>query len=105
MNIYGHNGKVIVSRKWAMPNKDTFLIKPIAELISRYVPIGGKGWIDPFAGDNSPAEFTNDINPIKQARWHLHAVEFCNELTKDPSRWLYYDGVLFDPVYSPEQRT
>ena len=28
---------MIISRQWAMPNKNTFQIKPIKELIERYI--------------------------------------------------------------------
>lgn len=51
---------MIINRVWAMPNKWTFQIQPITELIKRYVG-DGKGWIDPFAGMTSPAEITNDL--------------------------------------------
>ena len=44
-----------ITRVWAMPSKDTFTIKPIAELLKRYVG-SGLCWIDPFAGENSPAQ-------------------------------------------------
>jgi hypothetical protein len=43
-----------------MPDKWTFRIKPIKELLAKYVG-DGKGWIDPFSGQNSLAEFTNDL--------------------------------------------
>ena len=86
-----------------MPSAWTFTIKPIRELLSRYVPEGGKGWIDPFAGDNSPAEFTNDQHPERKARWHMDSLEFCQMLTSDESPWLWYDGILFDPPYSCRQ--
>jgi hypothetical protein len=59
-----------VYREWAMPNKWTFLIKPIKELLDKYV-LDGKDWIDPFAGDNSPAGITNDLNPKSPAQFHL----------------------------------
>lgn len=85
-----------ISRKWAMPSHHTFTIKPIAELISKYVG-NGIGWIDPFAGENSPAEITNDLNPDKPAKFHLHAKEFAAQLTGE------YNGVLFDPPYSLRQ--
>lgn len=85
-----------ITRTWAMPNKETFKIKPIAELLSRWVG-DGKGWIDPFAGDNSPAEFTNDLNPKKKAKTHKEAVDFCKEQTQ------MFNGVLFDPPYSGRQ--
>jgi hypothetical protein len=42
-----------IERKWAMPNKWTFTIKPIAELLKEEVTEGM--WCDPFAGKNSPA--------------------------------------------------
>ena len=48
-----------INRVWAMPNKWTFKIKPIEDLLFRYNV--NSGWVDPFAGMNSPAEFTNDI--------------------------------------------
>lgn len=79
-----------------MPNKWTFQIKPIAELLSRYVG-DGKGWIDPFAGMYSPAEITNDLNPKSPATFHLDALEFLKSLKGQ------YEGLLFDPPYTPRQ--
>ncbi len=87
---------MIINRVWAMPNKWTFQIKPIAELLARYVD-DGKGWIDPFAGMYSPAEFTNDLNPEAKAKYHLDALDFLKQLKGE------YKGVLFDPPYSPRQ--
>lgn len=85
-----------IVREWAMPSKHTFLIKPIGRLVKKYVG-GGTGWIDPFAGENSPAEITNDLNPEKPAMYHLHAKDFANELEGK------FEGVLFDPPYSLTQ--
>lgn len=79
-----------------MPNKWTFQIPPIAELLARYVG-DGKGWIDPFAGENSPAEFTNDLNPERPTTSHMDALEWLKSLSGD------YQGVLFDPPYSITQ--
>lgn len=87
---------MIITRQWAMPSKDTFTIKPIKELISRYVG-DGIGWLDPFAGDNSPAEITNDLNPQKHTTYHLHALDFAKMLEGE------YNGCLFDPPYSLTQ--
>lgn len=84
------------NREWAMPNAFTFTIVPIARLIARYVG-DGKGWIDPFAGENSPAEITNDLNPDRPATHHMDAKDFLNQLTGK------YSGCLFDPPYSPRQ--
>jgi hypothetical protein len=89
---------MIINRVWAMPNRWTFQIPPIAELVKRYVG-DGKGWIDPFAGMTSPAEITNDLNPEMKATYHLLAEDFGKQLTGQ------YKGVLFDPPYSYRQIT
>ena len=86
---------MIIERTWAMPNKETFKIKPIYNLIGKYCD--GENWADPFAGDNSPAEYTNDLNPTKKAKAHLDAEAFCRTLPEK------LDGVLFDPPYSLTQ--
>lgn len=90
------NNKIIFSREWAMPDRWTFKIEPIARLVHRYVG-NGIGWIDPFAGENSPAEITNDINPERPTKFHLHALDFAKQLEYS------YNGVLFDPPYSLTQ--
>ncbi len=92
----GKSGKVRFTRTWAMPSEWTFTILPIAKLIAKYVG-DGSGWIDPFAGENSPAEITNDLNPIRPTKFHLHAKEFAKQLQGK------YRGVLFDPPYSLRQ--
>ena len=89
-----------IKRKWAMPSKDTFTIKPIKKLLNKYVG-NGKNWIDPFCGLNSPAEITNDHNPEIEASFHLEAEEFgklINKMFKED-----FDGILFDPPYSGRQ--
>ena len=63
------------SRKWAMPKKWTFQIKPRKQLIYKYF-FNGSNWIDPFAGENSPAEITNDVNPDRPTTYHVHAKDF-----------------------------
>jgi hypothetical protein len=80
-----------------MPDKWTFKIPPINILLKRYVG-DGKGWLDPFAGENSPAEITNDINPERKTTYHLEATEFVKQLEDRK-----YNGILFDPPYSLEQ--
>ncbi len=57
-----------------MPSMHTFTIKPIRELVGRYVK-DGKGWIDPFAGENSPAEITNDL--IARRLTNLYKKQTC----------------------------
>ena len=87
---------MIINRVWAMPNKWTFTIKPIKELLDRYVK-EGKNWVDPFAGMNSPAEFTNDLNPKLNVKFNLKAIDFVKQLNGE------YEGILFDPPYSGRQ--
>ena len=88
---------MIIERIWAMPHTETFKIKPVSELLIKYV----KGeWADPFANNNSPAKYTNDLNPDMKTQYHLDAVEF---LKKFSDKQL--DGVLLDPPYSLHQVT
>lgn len=77
-----------------MPSRHTFQIKPIKELLIKYNV--GIGWIDPFAGENSPAEITNDLNPEKPTTYHLHARDFAILAP-------ICVGCLFDPPYSLRQ--
>lgn len=77
-----------------MPNKWTFQIKPIDKLINKYI---SKNWIDPFAGYNSPADITNDINPNAPTKYHLKAIDFVRKMNGE------YEGCLFDPPYSLRQ--
>ena len=85
-----------ISRVWVMPSIWTFRIKPIAELLLRYVG-DCRGWADPFAGENSPVEFTNDIEG-RGAKFQMDALDFLR-LQGDND----IEGVLFDPPYSVEQ--
>lgn len=80
-----------------MPDRWTFNIQPIRELLNRYVG-NGKGWIDPFAGESSPAEITNDLNPLLNTKYHLKADEFLTKMQGST-----FKGVLFDPPYSLRQ--
>ena len=65
-----------IERVWAMPNKRTFQIKPIAELIKNEI---GDKYIDPF-----PFEYKAD------------ATEYLQNIP--PSNYS-----VFDPPYSPRQ--
>ena len=86
----------VLIRKWAMPNKNTFSIKPIKELISEELTDGL--WIDPFANNNKFATITNDLNQEFDTDYHLDALDFL-KLFNDNS----IDGILYDPPYSPRQ--
>jgi hypothetical protein len=90
------NTSVKFRKVWAMPDQWTFKIQPIREIIYKYVG-DGKGWLDPFAGENSPAEMTNDLNPNRPTTFHLDALEFLMQQQKDS---YLYNGILFDPPYS-----
>ena len=57
----------------------------------------GPEWADPFAGETSPAELTNDIEG-RGNRFQMDALEFLKTL---PAHSLA--GVLFDPPYSAAQ--
>lgn len=85
-----------IERVWAMPNKWTFTIKPIKELLQQEIDDGL--WVDPFAGENSPAAITNDLNPERPTTYHMNALDFLK--TFDDAS---VDGVLYDPPYSPRQ--
>ena len=69
-----------IERRWAMPNKRTFDIKPIRKLIEHQKAFVSE-FIDPF-----PYPYKKD------------ALEYLSEF-KDGS----VEGVLFDPPYSPRQ--
>ena len=87
--------KIKFERIWAMPNRWTFTIKPIRELLKQEV---NGYWIDPFAGYNSPAQDTNDLDKEAPTRLHLDALQFLKGFENEIA-----DGVLYDPPYSITQ--
>jgi len=80
-----------------MPNKNTFDIKPIKELIYRYYNKEMLS-IDPFANKNKIATITNDLDTQYNTNYNLDALEFLGQFTDNS-----VDMVLFDPPYSPRQ--
>ena len=86
-----------IERVWSMPNKNTFEIQPIKQLLSEEVNLENY-WIDPFANRNKIARVTNDLNPEYDTDYHIDALEFL-KIFADGS----VDGVLYDPPYSPRQ--
>lgn len=86
-----------ITRKWAMPDSNTFRIKPINKLIEKYHRKEQK-WIDPFVRYNSFQCIGNDLNPEIKTDFNLESLEFLT-LFDDCS----IDGVFFDPPYSPRQ--
>lgn len=79
-----------------MPNRWTFTIAPVRDLLA--AEMAGGVWIDAFAGQNSPATITNDLNPAMPADYHMDALEFVRSIAD-----LSADGVLHDPPYSITQ--
>ena len=86
---------LIINKKWAMPNKHTFDIKPIKEIIERH-SFGES--VDPFANKNRIASSCNDIDPQYKCEFQYDAIDFL-KLHRDNS----VDTMLFDPPYSPRQ--
>ena len=54
-----------IERIWAMPNKNTFEIKPIKELLTEEITNGL--WVDPFANEvnSHPSLMTLTLNLIQ----------------------------------------
>jgi len=70
-------GEMKIRRVWAMPNKRTFQIQPISDIIQKYEC----AWLDPFT-----YPYTVD------------AMDYLSGFETDTQ-----EGVLFDPPYSPRQ--
>jgi len=85
-----------IERVWAMPNKNTFNIKPIKSMLQEEMTVGI--WIDPFANKNELATITNDLNPEYKTDYNMDALDFL-KIFKDES----VDGILYDPPFSPRQ--
>ena len=88
-----------ISRVWAMPNKNTFSINPINKLVMKLTknPDLVKS-IDLFSNGFRYAQISNDLDPAKDADFHLDAIDFLNRFSSGSC-----DLVLFDPPYSPRQ--
>jgi hypothetical protein len=83
-------------RKWAMPSPWTFSIKPINELLTRYL-VGPLDIVDPFCGQSGFANHFNDL-----AVSGLSATEWLDSLIDNTGDG-WADAVLLDPPYSPRQ--
>lgn len=90
---------MIISKEWAMPNKETFKIAPINSLLHRYVDNLNGTVLDPFSnGEKQFCTINNDLNKNIDCDYHLDAVEFL-KIFKEGT----VDAVLYDPPYSPRQ--
>lgn len=89
--------KLLIERKWAMPSRNTFSIKPIQELLEEEID-KNKLWIDPFANNSKIATITNDLNEEFNTDYNLDALDFLKMFDTGS-----VDGVLFDAPYSTRQ--
>lgn len=87
------------SRAWAIPNSETFSVKPIGDFVKRYLA-ASKCSVDPFSRNKNWATHTNDINPSTSAQSHLDAEKFLKCLS---DMGIHADLVILDPPYSPRQ--
>ena len=90
---------MLVNRVWAMPNSNTFSIKPIGELVERYTS-GEKVIIDPFANNCKIGTITNDLNPKFDTTYHMDALDFLKQMETEIA-----DVVLYDPPYCYDNTT
>ena len=87
----------MITRSWAMPNKNTFEIKPINQLIKKYHSMD-RLWIDPFARTNTFTCISNDLDVSFNTDHNVESLKFMKMF--EP---MSVDGVFFDPPYSPRQ--
>lgn len=91
---------MLISREWAMPNSNTFNIKPVKKLLDKYLIKNDIKIIDPFANNSKLANITNDLDPQYDTDYHLDALDFL-KLFDDNS----IDIVLYDPPYCYDEET
>lgn len=87
--------RIVINRIWEMPNKWTFKMKCVKNLLATRV-VGD--FADPFAGMYSPATYRNDIEEARNSTHQMDALDFLKSFADNS-----LDGVLFDPPYSVEQ--
>lgn len=91
---------MIFERVWAMPNKWTFTIKPIRELLLEEMTDGI--WLDPLCGKHSPVDwkYCNDLSIDMFCRYHMDALEWLRGIRSN-----FASGIIKDPPYSFTQAT
>lgn len=93
-----------IERKFATPTKNTFLMKPVRNLLKKTIIKGT--WIDPYANNNTLKKIinsnvkiiTNDLNPEFKTDYNLDALDFLKKFNYES-----IDGVVYDPPYSVRQ--
>jgi len=91
--------QIHMRRQWAMPNSETFKVKPIKEFVMKYLA-ASECSVDPFARNTNLATFTNDLNTDTTADYHLECEEFLSVLIE---KNVEADLLIMDPPYSPRQ--
>ena len=86
-----------IYREWAMPNKNTFDILPIKNLIKKNNKINVES-VDPFANKNRIAKYCNDLDIEMKTEYNLDALDFLKTFKNNSIELLF-----FDPPYSPRQ--
>lgn len=87
------------TRSFAMPNSETFTVRPIGEFVRKYLASSTVS-VDPFARNKTWFTYTNDLNPATDAQYHMDAEAFLHSM-KD--KGISADLGIFDPPYSPRQ--
>lgn len=91
---------MLFTRTWAMPNHETFSIKPIFNFVQRYTSENTGKSVDPFARNKDLADYRNDLDPNTSASYHMDASAFLRRMHDHNN---YFSLALFDPPYSPRQ--
>lgn len=86
-----------IRRVWAMPSKNTFEIKPVKELINKYLKEDILS-VDAFANKNKLAKITNDLDPQYNTNYNLDALDFLKQLETNS-----VDLLFLDAPFSPRQ--
>jgi hypothetical protein len=68
------NKSIIFNREWAMPNSNTFDIRPINELIYRYFKDEYIS-LDLFANKSKICKITNDLDPSMNTTYNMDALD------------------------------
>lgn len=88
---------MIINKFWAMPNSNTFKIKPIKNFVERNLE-GCLIVVDPFANNCKYGTITNDLNPEYDTNYHMDALDFLKTIESNS-----VDCVIYDPPYSLRQ--
>lgn len=86
---------MIFNRIFEMPNKNTFEIPTVLNLIKKYK----NGFsIDPFANKSKICDITNDLDKQYKTDYNLDAIEFLKIFENNS-----VDFILYDPPYTLRQ--